>query len=345
MSVIRCHEMLQLCSPNGLVQFNNDCAQNMPSCNMRFPAYGGKTSCNAVILLCNSIRREVADIIKVISRISPDRNSLNLEMIRDLFQWLQKSSCYLTTLLDILFDEVLNEPLVMSIMDSKTMIAKNFTFWKGSMKFALCAILDCEKMFNIHLPAGERFGKVADRCTGLQIVVDHTDIIFNSMKSAMRLSSKHRRKYKSLERHIWYNAILKADDAGMSLRDGLRGILTRWMSTTELQKFAKQLHLPKLIQIRKFNKIQKLFDKTHGHIPRNIDQMMQDVKQAGLEYSALAGGDHATWSHLIQLSRNRALSYAEALAANDSANDNFSDGSQRGNDEDAFMSVISYVTD
>lgn len=343
MSAVGVKKLLQFSVPKHVAE-TNQAGQLMPRLDDgdHF-AYGSRKTCSVVVLLCNSIRHEVADILKVITRVEPDKKYLDHEMVQILFAWMRESCTYLVKLVDILFDQILSKEFVHSVMNGKLVTSRNLMLWKGSMKFVLCGIVDSEGVFTASLPAGETFAVVVERCKGLRTILGHSETILKSVVQEPRILAKKKAKCQSLERQIWNELKPKNQDDNTDI--ALRAILTRWMSKKERRKFARNLNVFGIRQTRKIQTCCKLFDSIHGSFPRDIDQMMRSARQTAEAHSYAAGGDLETWATLIQLSRERAIAYEEAVERYESADQQTADElDDQENDDDSGNSMFSYVT-
>lgn len=280
-------------------------------------------SCDCVVLLCNSLKSELARLFHIVWNLIPASKHLTHAFVREeLYPWIEESCRYMAVFFNMLFEEVLPKLAAMCKPGQIKVISEASLLREtGKANLRLKAVVDSKFSFLLSLPPGERLCQLVFACTSLQDTVNFlNDLDRELLQVTFLLPTKENQiALKGLERSLWNKLIAAEPKAPSRARHCMRGMLSRWMNSRELDVCTQKVGLLPFLQKRKLQYSQELLTEAHGRLPDEIEKLMSHNMEEHIGLST-STEKRMEWSSLIRLSRTRARD-AEHYASEEEMDD------------------------
>lgn len=271
--------------PASLLMPENFCMHTIRRPTIKLTPYGEKRTRDAFALTANSMRCEVSALLHLVWTILPNIRYVDQAFMRDcLFPWIEDSIDFMTTFAESLFGVVL-PAYAKQCQRLSSITARKLTLEKGRFMLCLKAVSESRKAFSPTIPVDEKFRKLVFSCTTLEKSMQYIDSVGMELWKETGLDARGARPYmRKLEAAAW-KSLLGTKEPGLEKqRAVMRGMVSRWMNSKELQAFAKSRARAhprvRFIHTRKLSKAQVLLTKEHECLQCNIGDILESLKNS-----------------------------------------------------------------
>lgn len=223
---------------------------------------------NTVIILTNSIRCQLRDILQVLRTIARRHHVLSREIAHGLFVWLRKTIDVCHSLFDML--QTLMDKTNGKIESMAQLGVRKRTLLIGQAQRSLEKLMETEEKFQSHLPPGESFGVLAQVSGEIRGVLSVLELIDSVLPGL--LERAYSKNMKKVEKQVLTHMSEVFGDNEMD------GNITKWMNHKQFKYLVvrRKVHMWKRRGVITMRKV--LLDNQMD-LPSQIEMQLNDEEQ------------------------------------------------------------------